>query len=570
MSDLSDGGVPALVPARMVNEFAYCPRLFFLEWVEARFADNADTVDGRYQHRVVDRAGGRVPAPDPESGEAPDLRSARQVQLSSPTLGLVGKIDLLELADGGVSPVDYKRGNPPDNDERAWEPERIQLCVLGLLLRDAGYRCKSGVLYFAEVRRRVEVIFDNVLIERTMALLADLREVAARDVPPPPLLDSPKCPRCSLVGICLPDEINYLLARQTSPVRRLVPHDDQARPVYVREPGATVGIREGRLEVTRKPRNQKGEEPTKSETLASVRLIDVSQLCVFGNVQVTTQALRELWARDAPVLWFSGGGWLTGVGTGMPSKHVHLRRSQMVVAGQGGLAVTRAMVEGKIRNSRTLLRRNGRPAPRPTLESLATMVVAAASATSVSQLLGIEGAAARVYFEAFPSMLRPELSLPGDFFTFDGRNRRPPTDAVNCLLSFLYGLLVKDLVATLLGVGFDPYLGIYHRPRFGRPALALDLAEEFRPLVGDSVVINLINNGEVRPSDFTVRGSGVALTPNGRKTVIASYERRVEVEVTHPIFGYRISYRRLFDVQARLLGAHFLGEVPKYTAFTTR
>ncbi len=155
-------------------------------------------------------------------------------------------------------------------------------------------------------------------------------------------------------------------------------------------------------------------------------------------------------------------------------------------------------------------------------------------------------------------------------FELSGRNRRPPQDPVNCLLSYAYSLLTKDLTATLIGVGFDPYLGVYHKPRFGRPALALDLAEEFRPLVADSVVITAINNGEIRRSGFVVRARGVALTSKARRSFIAAYERRLEQIITHPIYHYRISYRRVFEVQARMLGAHLLGEVPHYVPFMTR
>jgi CRISPR-associated endonuclease Cas2 len=145
-------------------------------------------------------------------------------------------------------------------------------------------------------------------------------------------------------------------------------------------------------------------------------------------------------------------------------------------------------------------------------------------------------------------------SLPGEPFAFEGRNRRPPRDPVNCLLSFAYALLAKDCVATLRSVGFDPYYGVLHRPRFGRPALALDLAEEFRAIIADSVVVTAINNGEVRPGHFTVRAKGVALTAEGRKAMLRCHERRLEAEITHPTFGYRISYRRTIEIQARLLG----------------
>lgn len=555
-----DGGdrsadVPVLVPARMVNEYAYCPRLFFLEWVQAQFADNPETVEGHYQHRAVDVAGGAAPLAD----DSAELRSARSVQLSSERLGLVARVDVVEGDGDEVRPVDVKRGRPPDTEERSWEPERVQLCVAALLLRDAGYTCREGFLYFAEARRRVPVTFDEELVERTTRLLAELREVASRDMPPPPLVDSPKCPRCSLVGICLPDEVNALAARSERPPRRLTPSDPSSRPFYVAAQGTTVGHRSGRVEVTRK-----------EEKVESVRLIDVSQLNVYGNVQVTSQLIRELFAREVPICWFSYGGWFQGIAEGLPSRHVELRRRQVALAHQGGLDIARRMVEGKIRNSRTLLRRNSRERPDDAIDSLKALADQALAAASVASLLGYEGTAARLYFEAFPGMLRPDVSLPGRHFSFEGRNRRPPLDPVNCLLSFTYSLLVKDLTAVTYGVGFDPYLGFYHRPRFGRPALALDLAEEFRPLVAESVTVNVINNGEVAPSDFVVRAGGVTLTADGRKSVLKAYERRLDVEVTHPTFGYRITYRRVLEVQARLLAAHVLGEVPAYVPFMTR
>ncbi len=552
---LTAGDLPELVPVRMVNEAAYCPRLFYLEWVQARFEDNADTVEGRYRHRSVDRPTGDLPSP----GHTEDLRSARSVMLSSERLGLVGKIDLLEGEGDEVVPVDYKRGRAPENTERSWEPERVQLCAQGQILLDNGYRCSKGAIWFAGSRERVEVQFADQLVERMMEVLDELRVIAACDAPPPPLVDSPKCPRCSLVGICLPDEHNALSARSEGPARRLIPTADAARPLYVTEPGALVRSRSGRIEIT-----------AAGERIASVRPMDVSQICVFGRVEVTTSALHDAFAREVPVVYMSSGGWLNGIAEGLPSKHVQLRMRQSAVAGQGGGEAPRWFVEGKIRNSRTLLRRNGKPAPTEALDLLATAAASASAATGPASLLGIEGAAARTYFGAFTSMLREGARLPGSQFTFAGRNRRPPRDAVNCLLSFVYAMLVKDLLATCIGVGFDPYIGLYHRPRFGRPALALDLAEEFRPLIGDSTVIQLVNNGEIGASDFIVRGGGVALTPGGRKAVLAAYERRLEVEVTHPVFKYKVSYRRVLEVQSRLLAAWLLGEVPEYVPFVTR
>ena len=337
------------------------------------------------------------------------------------------------------------------------------------------------------------------------------------------------------------------------------PRDDQARPLYVTEQGASVGKDKGRLGITRK-----------GEPLASVRLIDVSQVCVYGNVQVSTQALRELFSHDIPTCWFSYGGWFSGMATGLPSKNVELRRRQVIALAGGGVELARHVVAGKIRNQRTMLRRNTRQRDDGILASLKRLAEQAQSAATPASLLGIEGTAARLYFQALPTMIREDRQLPGASFSFEGRRRRPPPDAVNCLLSFLYGLLVKDLTVTTFAVGFDPYLGFYHRPRFGRPSLALDLAEEFRPLIGDSVMLQLVNNGEVSSGDFLVRAGGVALTAAGRKAVLAAYERRMAMEVTHPVFGYQATYRRVLEVQARLLAATLLAEIPAYVPFTTR
>lgn len=539
----------------MVNEFSYCPRLFFLEWVHAQFADNADTVDGRWHHRAVDEPGGAVPLP--EEGE---VRIARSVMLSSTSLGLVAKVDLLEGApDGTVVPVDTKRGAPPDVPERAWEPERVQVCVQGLLLREHGYRCERGVLWFAETRQRVTVEIDDQLVARTMDLLAELRSVASSSVPPAPLVDSSKCPRCSLVGICLPDEVNTLAERSAARPRQLLPRSDAPKPLYVTQQGAVISKDKGRIEVTKH-----------GERLASVRLIDVSQICIYGNAQISSQLMRELFARETPVCWFSYGGWFSGMAQGLPGRNVELRRRQTIAAAQGGLDIAQQIVRGKILNSRTLLRRNTRQRSDVVLAQLKRLADQALEVHSVGSLLGIEGTAARIYFGAFATMLREEKRLPGGSFTFEGRNRRPPTDPVNCLLSYVYGLLTKELTATAFGIGFDPYQGFYHRPRFGRPALALDLAEEFRPLIAESVVVNLINNGEVSVADFLVRAGGVTLTPSGRKAVLAAYERRMGAELQHPLFGYRVSYRRILEVQCRLLAAHLLGEIPAYVPVTTR
>ncbi len=543
-----------LLPARMVNEFVYCPRLFYLEWVEARFADNDDTRVGRTVHRRVDTEAGAAPLPD--EGE---LRVARSVTLSSDELGVITTLDLVEGGGGTVAPVDYKKGHP-QADGTPWPSDEVQVCLQAMVLREHGYRCEHAELYYAETRQRVKVELTAERMSRTRDLVADARGVADRSSAPLPLVDSPKCVRCSLVGLCLPDETNALLARQSTPPRRLVPRDPDQRPLYVTEPGSFVGLRSGRLEVVSRDK----------EKLASVRLLDVSQLVVFGRVQVSTQALHELFARDITILWMSTGGWLQGFAVGQPPKHVELRRHQTAAHAQGGAGLAQQMIAGKISNCRTLLRRNARGDVASTVAALKRLAEQARGADNFSTLLGIEGTAARMYFSVLPAMVAPAAAPLVAEFSVLGRNRRPPPDPLNALLSFCYSMLSKDLVATTLGVGLDPYLGIYHRSRHGRPALALDLAEEFRPLIADSVVIGLLNNGEITASDFLRRAGAVSLTKDGRRKVLRAYERRLDTEIRHPVFGYRISYRRVLDVQARLLAAVLVGEIPAYQAMVTR
>ena len=543
--------VPDLVPARMVNEFEYCQRLFYLEWVQSRFEDNPDTVEGRYVHRNVDPGGGRIGDPDDDD----PVRRARSVQLGSERLGLIAVADIIESSGGSVVPVEVKRGRPPLHGP-AWSPELVQLCAIGLLLRDNGYECAEGEIYFAETRERRTVEFDEKLVSQTLDLVEKLRVVAAAPEAPPPLVDSPKCPRCSLVGICLPDETNLHAGRTVSEPRRLTPRDSAARPLYVTEQGMKVGVSEGRAVVSRK-----------GEQVEAVRMLDVSQVSVYGNVQISSQFMRAAFAKEIPVCWFSYGGWFQGIAHGLPSKHVELRRRQAAFAAQAGLPLAKLMVEGKIRNSRTFLGRNSRSEVKPVLSQMKGLAEQTAEAESIESLLGIEGTAARLYFSQFSTMLKNDgLGT----FDFNGRNRRPPRDAINCLLSYAYSLLTKDLTATVFAIGFDPYMGMFHRPRFGRPALALDLAEEFRPLIADSVVVNAVNNGEIHSSNLIKRAQGVSLNQHGRRAFIASYERRLDHKITHPTYRYRITYRRVLEVQARMLAAYLLGEIPEYVPFMTR
>lgn len=586
--------LPDLLPARMLNEFVYCPRLFYYEWVEGVFESSANTLDGQAKHSRVDTEPGQMPA----AGEIErEVIHSRSVTLSSERVGLIAKLDLVESdPDNGesksVRPVDYKKGKPREVDGALvpWPSDRIQIAAQAMVLRDNGYSCEEGILYYAATKQRVRIEIDETLVAEAEQFLAQARNAAISDQIPDPLVDSPKCPRCSLVGICLPDETNALRARSlrfedghavqlemfggngespATPVRQLVAPREALRPLYLNSQGMRVGKSGDVIQI-------RDGDQLKQEA----RLGEVSQINLLGNVQISTQAIQSFCSAEVPVCYFSQGGWFYGITSGLNSRNVFLRHRQFMSAEHDGIALrlSRKLVAGKIRNQRTLLQRNHIEPPEQPLRLLKALADKAEAAKELESLLGIEGSAARVYFSEFAGMLKAgeedddaHQGQRTQFrFDFTERNRRPPRDPVNALLSLAYSILAKDLTITCYALGFDPYWGFYHQPRFGRPALALDLMEPFRALIADSAVLTAINTRMVTPADFVQSGPSVALKPTGRKGFFRAYELRMDTLVTHPMFDYRVSYRRVLEIQARLLARFLNGEIDDYPVFVTR
>lgn len=579
-----DGQGPDLLPVRMLNEYTYCPRLFHLMHVEGRWADNAYTVQGRNVHRRADRIDHVLP--DPDNGEKPDEqqrekkkcggensdsedappRVTRSVALGSITLGLTAKLDLVSTADNEAVPVETKRGRVPNNEQRSYEPERVQLMAQGLLLREEGYKCDHGVLYFAGSRTRVDIPFTAELERRTINLIQQARAASTASTSPAPLEDSPKCNGCSLAGICLPDETCLLHNHdknvdkpKTTEIRQFFPARDEGLPFYVQEQGAVVGKKGKTLVVSKQ-----------KETLATVRVADTSQLVLCGNVLITSQTIRMLCESNIPIVHLSMGHWFCGLTLGMGLKNAYLRAAQFRTAADTTrcLQVARQIVSAKLAAQRTFLRRNAKGLPQQALGDLGQQDKNAQTAQSIESLLGIEGLGAKVYFANFSRMFKNH-SLPSEW-DFQRRNRRPPKDPVNALLSFGYAMLAKECTVAVAAEGFDPYWGFYHQPRHGRPALALDLMEEFRTSVVDSAVLTAINTSMVRERDFETTKAGCAMKPAARKGFIRAYEGRLDQLVTHPVFDYRCSWRTVIRLQAKLLARWVRDEVDAYVGMVTR
>ena len=565
-----------LLPVRMLNEFVYCPRLFYMMHVDGRWRENEYTIDGSNVHRRVDQIDHLLPNPEAESAheEAPKKRKrktvkedpppeiSRSVTLGSKKLGLIAKLDLVSTAGKEALPVETKRGRVPKNQERSYEPERVQLMAQGLLLREHGYECDHGVIYYVGSKTRVDIPYTQELEEITFQSLKAAQKCMTSTLIPPPLEDSPKCRGCSLNALCLPDETLFLKAERkgkTKNIRRLFPPREWARPLFVQVQGAKVG-KSGETLVVKKS----------DEVLAKVKIKDVSQLVLCGGISASYAVHQVLCQLGIPIVHLSRSFWFYGFTFGNQLRNAYDRAAQFRAADQPSkrLAFARALVASKISNQRTILRRNSHPQPSSDLEEMARVQKKAQKAKDEQSLLGLEGQAASCYFKNFSSMLKPR-DFPSEW-DFKKRNRRPPKDPINALLSFGYALLASECAVALQSEGLDPWWGLYHRPRHGRPALALDLMEEFRPLIVDSALVTAINTGMLTRSSFQQTKAGCILTDQGRKAFLRALFSRMDQLVTHPLFEYRCDWRSIIRLQARLLSRWLRGDFKEYIGMKTR
>ena len=404
----------------MVAQFTFCPRRFHLMYVEGRWEENEYTIEGKAIHRRVDRIEQILPEtvasekPKVDDGDAsPEI--ARSVSLAADDLGLMGKLDLVSCdPEGGEAiPVETKRGRVPAVPLRSYPPERVQVMAQGLLLRRHGYQSDHGYVYFAGSRTRVRVDFDDELEQQTLAIIAAVREGRAATIMPPPLEDSPKCWGCSLCGICLPDETHELRRdheAEEMPVdlgsdpRRLYPARDRATPFYIQEQGARIGKTGERLTVTKE-----------KVIIGDSRLIDTSQVVLFGNVQISAQALHLLMEKGIPVIHFSTGAWFHGISHGTGIENAYSRAAQYAAAADP-LHCTRftvPLIHAKIANQRALILRNGSGETKDRcVRELATQLKIFDPSETFTRpippdiLRGWEGQAAAHYFAAFLGCLK--------------------------------------------------------------------------------------------------------------------------------------------------------------------
>ena len=534
---------------------------------------------------------------DPRELGLPEGTKLRSLRLESESLGLIGVVDIVEGGPDGAEIIDYKRGSAQRDGEGervAKEPDAMQVAAHSLLLRENGVNAVRGAIYYAADKRRVPVEFTEELFDKVRKAIDEARAVAASGKCPPPLKNDARCLYCSAYPICLPNESLWwskrklvepdqqiqfgFIGQSEDAIRNQIlealdfaaestdkeptlqpprPEGDDGEVLVVQTPGAQIGQRGDELLVS-----------VKGEDVRKLPGQQVRAIYCYGAVQLTAQAVSTCLELGIDVSYFSPAGRFLGMLGGLPASGVDARRGQyrLFELPNVRLQLAREVIRAKIHNQRVMLMRNGDVPDRVT-SLMASFRDSTESARDLTALLGIEGSAAALYFEQFESMLKQR-----DDWKFDwrGRNRRPPRDPLNALLSLGYSMLAKELTGVCYAVGLDPFLGFMHQPRYGRPALALDLMEEFRPLVADSVAISLINRGELGPEDFIKSANGTFLNDKGRRPFWEAWFRRLDAEVSHPEFSYKMAYRRMLEVQARQLWRFVRGEALTYHGFTTR
>lgn len=563
----------SLWPARNVAEYAYCPRLFYYMEVEGIHLQSDDTEAGQRIHKRVDAPSSSRRRKPVDNGESDEPISVRSLTLTDSSLGLTATLDLAEITGTVAVPIEYRKGRPHfvdgnghnDDDEddpsrsmEPWPTDRIQIGFQALLLERAGYTVTRGVLYYAAVRRRIDVVVDDALRKEALETLEEAQRCAIGPRPLP-LVNDPRCPRCSLQPICLPDEINAERDCQTGSPRKLWPPRDDGIHVVAQRQGTRVGVRGATLRVTE----------SDGTTAQEIPLASVESLSLLGSVQISTQSLHTLSDRKIPVAFLSAAGRLVSLVDPLDSVSAETRRNQVRRFDQPAscLALSRQLIASKIRNQRTLLVRNGSSVPKPVLDALAAQALAAEQAVSIDSLRGHEGQAAALYFEHFASMIKSDVA---EEFDQNGRQRRPPPDPINGCLSLAYSMLTHECTAALRTARLEPSIGAFHVSRPGRPALSLDLMEPFRPLIADSLTITAFNRSELREGHFQRTAAGCLLTDAGRKAFFSVYGRRMSEEITHPVFGYKLSYRRMLILHARMIAAWINDEIPQLSFLITR
>lgn len=525
-----------------LHALAYCERLFYLEEVEElRLADERVHA-GRLLHETL-----------------PDEGPLTSYAIESSALGIVGRFDAVKRQDGRWLVVEHKRGRcrrGPGRTPEAWDSDHLQAVAYALLLAErlgVGDDAVAARIRYHADRTSVEVVLDEaaqVAFDRAMTRQRELRRSVRR---PPPTTEANRCLRCSLAPICLPEE-ERLAADPAWETLRLFPAEADGLTLHVLQHGDRVARAGERLTVWDGTQRKIADHPIQQ----------VQQLVIHGNAQVTTQALALCFAHGIQVHWLSAGGRYLGASSGgVGGVQRRIRQYEALHDPTLRASLARRLVHAKVRDQLRHLLRASRAEHRKTpgvvaaIAGIRRILMQVPGSPAGDALRGLEGQAAQHYWAAFPDLVSAEVATR---WRPQGRSKRPPRDACNALLSFLYALLYRDVVAAILAVGLEPSLGFHHTPRGQGHPLAEDLMELFRvPLVDLPVVASLNRRQWTYEHAHDAGVAGWLLTDSGRAQAIAIYEGRRTETWRHPVTGYSLSYARLIELEVRLLEKTYSG-----------
>jgi CRISP-associated protein Cas1 len=525
-----------------LHALAYCPRLYYLEEVEELYTQDAAVFAGRRLHAELEKK---------EEEDWEDL------YLISEELGLRGRVDALRTRDGQTIPYEHKRGRchrDENKQPQAWESDRLQVLAYCYLIESAlGIKITEGRIRYHADNVLVHVPFDDQGKKTVEKAIATAQEIRVSTERPPVTENERLCTRCSLSPVCLPEEVRLVHNREWQTVR-LFPQDDEREILHILEPGTRVGRTGEQIKITHK--DQKPEK---------IPVQQVGQIVLHSFSQISTQALHFCAYKDIGIHFVSGGGRYVGsIDNRQGSIQRRIRQYQALTSQDFCLSLAKQLVSCRGQGQRKLLMRYRQSKKLNSakldckIQQIQAILKQIPQISSIESLLGIEGKIAALYFGALPCIL--SLDIPPQM-GFSDRNRRPPKDRFNALLSFGYSLLIKDVMNAILSVGLEPALGFYHQPRTQASPLALDLMEIFRVPLVDAIALASVNRLQWDiDQDFEIRGKQVWLSDLGRRKFVALYEQRKQETYKHPVTKYSLTYRRLIELEVRLLEKEWTGE----------
>ena len=514
-------GLEDTLPISLICDFIFCPRRAWLE-IQGEKIESLQMERGFHDHRAVDDANGGRGDTD-----------YRAVNVNHQGWGLSGRLDAVRLnEDNGVIIREYK-ATPVRRSMDVTHAMRIQLALQAACMEDMGYRVDGTEIFFTSHHRIVPVELRK----------SDYEEAYGS------VQDDPRCMRCSHAGICLPEERAHNI-----PEHRIMVKVPDHAVTHLATPGARAYLKSGRMHVSKN-----GDEIT------SVPLDSIQALQIHGNVDVSSGLMRELMWRNIPILWCSGTGRLMGWSVSSYGPNGETRVAQHVASHEGRLDLAREFISAKIHNQIVLLRRSDKN--NNVLFDMKHIEKSVVNANRIQDILSLEGQAAALYFSQFHHLISVNKRNEWPWLE---RMRHPAPDPLNALLDYTYSLLLSDCIRAIVSCGLDAHAGFLHSSKRNKPALALDLMEEFRAPIADSVVQTVVNNGEIKRNGFANVMGSVRLRDETRKTLIGAYERRMATELKHPVYAYRASWRRIVEIQARMVLGRLEGSLERYRGIRVR